>query len=228
MMDAVADACGMQDWNSATTRLVDLTTKHHIFKRTPGIIASRVVKLDPTAIATGGPATVFDRVTKHPTSIANKQGMVRIVRKCDHKFGASAHYQIPVTEARSSQEELACGGADDTARSSGWASELTYFSSTQKNSSISIDSHSRPFPGVTRDQMEDNGVTASHLIYAKKARKNGTMAKLLADKTPEQIAKYRAAEELLKRAEENRKAAENSKADEKSKAGDSSKVEKSM
>lgn len=198
----MVEACGMKNIKSALDKLFELTNKYHIGPMTTDIEVSRPVKLNTAAIATGGPATTSDRVTKHATAISKRNGNLRIVRKATHKPWSATQKQdiAKVNEMEASEEGLACVGAHDE----DVFSELTYWSSTEEIESVPVDENNRIFPGVPLDRLDDMGLTVSHLLEVKKARRTGTMAELMATETPEEVAKILAAEELLKKAEERK------------------------
>jgi len=198
----VAEACGMDNIKSALDKLIELTNKYHLGATTTDIEVPRPVKLNAAAIATGGPATTSDRVIKHATTISKRNGDVRIIRKATHKARSATQKQniAKVNEAEANQEEPACVAAHD----SDLSTELTYWSSTEEMESVPVDENNRIFPGVPLDRLDDMGLTVSYLLAVKKARRTGTMAELMANETPEEVAKILAAEELLKKAEERK------------------------
>ena len=186
----------------AVAKLVKLTAKYHIGATATTVGESRMVKLNPKAIATGGPATTSDRITKTTTSSSKRKGIARIVKSEDKKWSAipweaiGKSIGVPAT-----QKGLISVGTLEADSSS----ELSYYSTTYEGESIPADENGRMFPGVDLSRLPDMGLTCSHLLQVTRARRLGIMAELMAGQTPEQVAKTLAAEVLLVRAEESRK-----------------------
>lgn len=197
----MAKACGIENIKSAADRLQQLMTKYDLGVTTTGIRASQTVKLNAAAIATGGPATTSDRITKRATSFT-KKGTARMVKKPTRKLCSAKQEEdiAKVNELEASHEGLTCVAADH----SDLSSELTYFSTTEEDESVPTDENGRVFPGVRLDLLDDMGLTVSYLLAVKKARRTGTMTELMANKKPGEVAKILAAEELLKKAEEGK------------------------
>lgn len=185
----------------AVAKLVKLTAKYHI-GATATVGESRMVKLNPKAIAAGGPATTSDKVTKTTTSISKRKGIARIV-KSEEKPWSTIPWEaigksIGVPATRKGLISVGTMEADSS-------SELSYCSTTYEGESIPADENGRMFPGVDLSRLPDMGLTCSHLLQVTRARRLGIMAELMAGQTPEQVAKTLAAEVLLVRAEESRK-----------------------
>ena len=170
-----------------------------------GTASSKTAKLNAAAIATGGPATTSDKISKRSASFT-KKGTARIVKKPKHKLCSATQEEdiAKVNEIEASQEGLTCVVADD----SDLSSDLTYMSTTEEDESIPTDENNRIFPGVELSRLDDMGLTTSYLLAVKKAKRTGTMAELMAGETPKEVAKILAAEELLNKAAVLNKAAE--------------------
>lgn len=175
-----------------------MRTKYHLGGTSTNIGNRQMLKLDPAAIATGGPASTTDRVTKR----INKKGTARIVKKPKHKLCSTKQDEdiAKVNDVEASQEGLTRFVRED----SDHPSELTYWSTTDEEELIPTQTKGKFWGGVNLDELAEMGLTAYHLLDVKTAKKAGTFAALIARKNPEEAAQLLAAEGMLKKAEEGK------------------------
>lgn len=189
------------DIELAMHRLQEMRTKYHLGGTSTNIGTRQLLKLDPAAIATGGPASTTDKVTKRTIPFV-KRGTARIAKKPKHKLCSTKRDEdiAKINDAEASQEGLTRFFRED----SDHPSELTYWSTTEEEEMIPTQPKGKSWGGVKLDQLADMGLTVYHLFDVKTAKKAGTFAELIARKTPEEAAALLAAEMLLKKAEEGK------------------------